>query len=117
MFQIWEKRDYEREKIIIPDNGLVKKIRPSKNKVVAGGANIQLIVFGWSCGKVIEIESPIKSVTTSMYLKVENPDVVQALKEIDFSKHYKNVSTVYSLSLPEINYELNNYFSLPNWEF
>ncbi len=115
VFQIWEKRDYERKKIVIPDHGLVKKIRP-KNKRVHG-ANVQLIVFGWSCGKVIDIASPVDSVTTSMYLEVENPDVLKALKEIDFSKHYKNVSTVYSLSLPEINYELNEYFGLPNWKF
>ncbi|HIJ11158.1 TPA: hypothetical protein HA278_03825 [Candidatus Woesearchaeota archaeon] len=116
VFQIWEKRDYKRQKIVIPDHGLIKKIRPWKDKTV-NGANVQLIVFGWSCGKVIEIESPTKSVTTSMYLNIRDPEVIQALKEIDFSKHYKNVSTVYSLSLPEINYELNNYFGLKNWQF
>lgn len=116
VFQIWEKRDYKRPKIIIPDHGLIKKVRPSKDKKV-DGANVQMIVFGWSCGKVIEIKSPVKSVTTSMYLNVQDPEVIKALKEIDFSKHYKNVSTVYSLSLPEINYELNNCFGLKNWQF
>lgn len=116
VFQVWEKRSYKREKIVIPDHGLVKKIRPNKEKSVVG-ANVQLIVFGWSCGKVIEIESRVKSVTTSIYLQIDDPKVIKALKEIDFSKHYKNVSTVYSLSLPEINYELNNYFGLPNWKF
>ena len=33
VFQIWEKRDTERQKIQIPDNGLVKKILPKTKKV------------------------------------------------------------------------------------
>ena len=116
VFQIWEKRDYKREKILIPDHGLVQKIRPTKEKKVIG-ANVQLILFGWSAGKVIEIQPLVNAVTTSMYLKVDDPKVIQALKDIDFSEHYKNVSTVYSLSLPEINYELNKYFGLKNYNF
>ena len=55
--------------------------------------------------------------TTTMYLYIDRDDVKAALRSIDFSKYYKNVSYVSALSIQEINYELNEWFGLPNFKF
>lgn len=116
VFQIWERRDYKRKKIIIPDHGLVKKIVPRDQKIK--GANFEIIQFGYSCGKTKRItQSEVPFKTTTMYFDIEREEVKKALSEIDFSHHYNNVSYVKSLSLQEINYELNNYFGLDNFKF
>lgn len=131
VFQIWEKRDTKRKKITIPDNGLVKKIKPitktvkdKNNKDVqrpdhVTGANFEMIVFGHSCGKYKDLDPTKKydAKTTTMYFKIDRQDVIDAIKQIDFSKHYNNVSYVQALSLQEINYELNEYFNLNNFKF
>jgi len=131
VFQIWEKRDTIRKKITIPDNGLVKKIKPTtktvkdkNNKDVqrpdhVTGANFEMIVFGHSCGKFKDLDPAKKydAKTTTMYFKIDRQDVIDAIKQIDFSKHYNNVSYVQALSLQEINYELNEYFKLNNFKF
>jgi hypothetical protein len=52
-----------------------------------------------------------------MYFKIDRQDVIEAMKEIDFSKHFNNVSYVQALSLQEINYELNKHFKLKNYKF
>lgn len=131
VFQIWEKRDQNRKKITIPDNSLVKKIIPTmktvkdKNKKdvqrpdYVTGANFEMIVFGHSCGKFKDLDPKQKynAKTTTMYFKIDRDDVKDALKQIDFSKHYNNVSYVQALSLQEINYELNKYFGLKNFKF
>ena len=139
VFQIWERRDHDRPEIKIPDHGLVEKVQPvpkiTKRELVKDskgnvkekltkrpdyveGANFQMIVFGHSCGKTSEITEPrVDAKTTTMYFKIEKEEVKQALREIDFSKYFKNVAYVEALSLQEINYELNAYFGLPNFSF
>jgi hypothetical protein len=131
VFQIWEKRHLKREKITIPDNKLVQKIIPTmktvkdkNNKDVrrpdyVTGVNFEMIVFGHSCGKFKDLDTTKRydAKTTTMYFKIDRQDVKDALKKIDFSKHFNNVSYVQALSLQEINYELNEYFKLNNFKF
>ena len=50
-----------------------------------------------------------------MYLHIEKQEVKDALKQIDYSKYYNNVSYVQALSIQEINYELNEWFRLKNF--
>lgn len=121
VFQIWERRDYIREKIKIPDHDLIKKVNPvikeGVGKVVRN-ANFEIIAFGYSCGKcqdISDVEVPYK--TTTMYLNIERDDVKDALREIDLSEFYKNVAYIEALSIKEINYKLNEYFKLDNFEF
>lgn len=120
VFQIWERRGYKRRKIEIPDNGLIQKVIPvqtQEGKVVRG-ANFSIVAFGHSCGRCEDIESyevPYK--TTTMYLKVDRQDVRDAMRQIDLSKYYNNVSYVQALSIKEINYELNEFFGLNNYKF
>jgi len=133
VFQIWKKDNRQRRKIKIPDNGLVQKIKPTTKEVQVKrgdtisiqkrpdkvtGANFEIIVFGHSCGKCREIDPLMEyeAKTTTMYLNIDRQDVKEAIKSIDFSKHFNNVAYVQALSLQEINYELNQYFNLNNFD-
>ena len=120
VFQIWEKRDYERKKIVVPDHKLIQKISPvtEKDQKLIKGANFSIVAFGHSCGRCEEVTEPsIPYKTTTMYLKVEKQEVKEALREVDLSKYYNNVSYVQALSIQEINYELNERFGLENYNF
>lgn len=126
VFQIWEKREVKREKIKIKDNGLVEKVIPTMKTVkdkngkdvrrpdYVTGVNFEMIVFGHSCGKWKDLDSAQQydAKTTTMYFKIERQDVIDAMKQIDFSHHFNNVSYVQALSLQEINFELNKHFNL-----
>lgn len=133
VFQIWKKDNRQRRKIKIPDNGLVQKIKPTTKEVQVKrgdtisiqkrpdkvtGANFEIIVFGHSCGKCREIDPLMEyeAKTTTMYLNIDRQDVKEAIKSIDFSKHFNNVAYVQALSLQEINYELNQHFNLKNFD-
>ena len=116
VFQIWERRDTKRAKIKVPDNGLIKKIIPVDAKIT--GANFQIIAFGHSCGKCSDITTNVVDYkTTTMYLYVEKQEVKDALKNLDLSDYFNNVSYVQALSIQEINYELNKVFGLSNFNF
>ena len=104
IFQVYERRQEKREKIIIEDRGYITKVKDPKE------ADIALVVFGWSCGKVLD-EFPRVPNTTLMFLKVRDKGVVQALKEVDLSIYYKNVSYTYALSINEINDALNRHYN------
>lgn len=104
VFQIWQRRDYQREKVLIRDHGLIEKTTPDK-------ADIAMVIFGWGCGKILRNFEP-KLNTTMIFLKVKNKSVIEALEEIDFSIFYNNVAYTQALSLQEINYLLNQHFDL-----
>ena len=83
------------------------------------GVNFEMIVFGYSCGKYKDLDPTQKydAKTTTMYFKIDRQDVIDAMKQIDFSHRFDNVSYVQALSLQEINYELNEYLGLTNFKF
>jgi len=102
--QVVTKKCYEKVKVRRPD--------------YVEGANFEIIVFGHSCGKCKDItDKRVEAKTTTMYLKIDRQDVKDAMRSIDFSVHYNNVAYVQSLSLAEINYELNKFFKLNNYIF
>jgi len=140
VFQIWEKRNYPRKKIQVPDHGLITKIIPNyvevdvvdengepvlddneeqktkRTPTTVDGANFEIITFGHSCGNCSDItEASVPYKTTTMYLKIDREDVKQAMRQIDYSKYFNNVSYVQALSIQEINYELNEWFGLDNF--
>ena len=115
LFQVWKRTTKPRDKIIIPDHGLIKKILP-RNRMVSG-ANLEMIIFGHSCGKIKEVVGTVPSKTTTMYLKVDSPEVITALKSLDMSPYYNNTAYVQALSIKEINHELNKKLGLPTFNF
>ncbi len=121
VFQIWQRRNYKRQKIKIPDHKLIEKVLPEVNcdgdKVVVG-ANFSIVTFGHSCGKCAEItDEVVPYKTTTMYLRVPELKTKHALQCANLSKFYNNVAYVQALSIQELNYELNRIFELPNYQF
>jgi predicted RNA methylase len=108
LFQIWKKEDRIRSKISVPDHKLISRVKPKD-------ADVVLVTFGWSCGKVIEKFERTKN-TCYSYFKINNTDedIPGALREIDFSIFYNNVSYTQCLGMQEINWCLNEFYGLSN---
>jgi predicted RNA methylase len=98
-FQIWQRKDTLRPLYSVSDRGIIEKT-DSQN------ADVALTIFGFSCGKVMT-EFERKPNSTKMFLKLRHPQALNALQTVDFSKFYKNTAYTQALSLPEINYLLN----------
>jgi hypothetical protein len=101
IFQVWEKRDHNRTKIIIEDRGYIRKVLPCV-------ADVSLTAFGRGCGHVKLNFLPVAN-TTQMFLKASRPWVIDALFNIDYAKFCNNVAFVEALSIQEINFLLNEY--------
>lgn len=100
-FQIWSRSKSPRVPVQIRDMGIVQKVEPKQ-------ADVSLTVFGYGCGKVKTEFEPIPN-TTQMFLKLQHPKALEALQEVDYSRFFKNTAYTEALSLPEINYLLNEY--------
>ncbi len=99
--QLWQRRSELRERVKIPDLGVVRKTTPDL-------ADVSLTVFGFSCGTV-KTDFPRRRITTEMYLKLEHPRALEALQNVEFSRFYNNVAYTEALAFPEINFLLNEY--------
>lgn len=102
VFQVWKRGFPDREKVVIADRGYIKKTDYNR-------ADVSLTVFGRGCGTLKE-SFPREPNTTQMFLQVASPEVVEALKSVDFSRFYNNVSYTEALSIKEIMFLLNEYF-------
>ena len=101
VFQVWERREYDRELYTAEDRGYITKTSYED-------ADVSLTIFGRGCGKVRKV-FPRKANTTQMFLKCNEEWVLDALYSIDFSRFYNNVAFVEALSIKEIMYLLNEY--------
>jgi len=98
-FQIWKKADAPRTLVRVIDKGIIEKVSPDQ-------ADVSLTIFGYGCGKVKTQFEPVAN-TTQMFLKLKHPQALAALESVDYSKFFKNTAYTEALSLPEINYLLN----------
>jgi hypothetical protein len=98
-FQIWQRRDKPREKVLVPDNRLVEKCSPQE-------ADIALRVFGYGCGTVLE-SFDRKPNTTMMFLRLNSKTAAKALAGLDFSRFSERTAYTQALAFTEINYLLN----------
>lgn len=101
VFQVWERRDYLRDIIEIPDRGYLNRSTPED-------ANVAITFFGYSCGK-IETDFERKPNTTKKFFTA-NEEVIEALTKLDYNRYSSNTAYVKALSLPEVNALLNEYF-------
>jgi hypothetical protein len=99
--QTWERRDVNRTLMLVEDRGVVTRATPAT-------ADVSLTIFGYSCGNV-KTEFPRVPNTTQMFLRLGHPKALEALKAVDFSRFFNNTAYTEALSLPEINYLLNEY--------
>lgn len=98
-FQIWERRPNLRPLISVADHGLITKTSPEL-------ADVSLTIFGYGCG-TIKTNFERRPNSTQMFLKLEHPQALAALQKVDFSRFYRNTAYTEALSLPEINFLLN----------
>ena len=99
--QTWERRDVERNPIHVQDCGIVARATPTT-------ADVSLTIFGYSCGTV-KTEFERVPNTTQLFLKLGHPRALEALTKVDYSRFFKNTAYTEALSLPEINFLLNEY--------
>ena len=100
-FQIWTRTEQARVPVKILDMGVIQKVSPES-------ADVCLTVFGYGCGTLRESFDPVPN-TTQLFLKLNHPKALSALKSVDFSKFYKNTAYTEALSIQEINYLLNEH--------
>jgi len=98
-FQVWQRKDVEREIVKVQDLGLITKVTPLE-------ADVAITVFGYSCGLVRTDFERIPN-STLMFLKLHDERVLPALNKVDFSKFYQNTAYTEALSLQEIRFLLN----------
>lgn len=98
-FQVWQRQPVPRKKIVVPDNGLIRKVSPDQ-------AQLAIRVFGYGCGSVLAKFEPKKN-TTLMFLKAKNQRVMRLLPELDYQRFSKNTAYTEALAFTEINFLLN----------
>lgn len=101
-FQIWRRSASQRDLILVPDNQLVEKVSPQQ-------ADVALRVFGFGCGKVLR-DFERKPNTTLMFLRVNQPAVLDVLEQLDFERFIKNTAYTEALAFTELNFLLNEHF-------
>lgn len=99
--QYWERKSKLRPIVKVKDMGIIERTTPEL-------ADAAMTLFGYNCGK-LTTDFERKKVTTQMYLKLKHPRAKKAIENSDFSKFYMNTAYTEALSLPEINYVLNEY--------
>ena len=102
-FQIWCRRDEPRARLVVQDRGLLQKTTPEH-------ATHALTTFGYGCGRVSTEFGPTPK-TTDIYLRIERADVAAALPRLDYQRFSKHTAYTEALSLPEINFLLNEYLT------
>lgn len=102
VFQLWEKKDTERQIIEVEDRGYFKKVSPND-------ADVAFTAFGYSTGRV-EREFVRQPNTCKLFLKVSNPRVIDALEQVDVSRFSSLAAYTPVISMEELRFLLNEYF-------
>ena len=99
--QYWERRDTLRPLVKVQDMGVIERTTPEL-------ADAAMTLFGYNCGQ-LSTDFERRKITTKMYIKLKHPKAKKAIENSDFSKFYLNTAYTEALSMPEINYVLNEY--------
>jgi predicted RNA methylase len=102
--QTWQRADFLRPLITMPDPGIITKTTPQD-------ADVALTVFGYGCGTVRTDFDRTRKITTQMYLRLRHPDALKALQSVDYRRFSRNVAYTEALSLPEINFLLSEHLA------
>lgn len=102
-FQVWRRALEPRAKIAVRDMGWVQKTTLEQ-------ATHSLTSFGYGCGRVsTDLSAGQKS--TDIYLRVKDQSVADALPLLDYRKFSVHTAYTEAISLPELNYLLNEYLT------
>lgn len=100
-FQIWKKTETPRVPVKITDMGVIQKVSPEL-------AEVSMTIFGYGCGN-IKVDFERVPNTTQLFLKLNHPQALSALRSVDFSRFYKSTAYTEALSIQEINFLLNEH--------
>ena len=98
-FQIWQRREELREKIAVPQSGLIRKVKPKD-------ADVAFRCFGFGAGRLYR-QFERGPNTTLMFLAVREPWVIDLLEDLDYSVFARNTAYTKAVSFQEINYLIN----------
>jgi len=98
-FQIWKRTETPRVPVKITDMGVIQKVSPEL-------ADVSMTIFGYGCGSIKEVFDRVPN-TTQLFLKLNHPQALSALRSVDFSRFFKSTAYTEALSIQEINYLLN----------
>jgi hypothetical protein len=98
-FQIWKRTETPRVPVKITDMGVIQKVSPEL-------ADVSMTIFGYGCGSIKEVFERVPN-TTQLFLKLNHPQALVALRSVDFSRFFKSTAYTEALSIQEINYLLN----------
>ena len=98
-FQIWKRTTTPRVPVKITDMVVIQKVSPEL-------ADVSMTIFGYGCGSIKEDFERVPN-TTQLFLKINHPQALVALRSVDFSRFYKSTAYTEALSIQEINYLLN----------
>jgi hypothetical protein len=98
-FQIWRKTVKPRVPVKITDMGVIQKVSPEL-------ADVSMTIFGYGCGSIKQDFERVPN-TTQLFLKLNHPQALSALRSVDFSRFFKSTAYTEALSIQEINYLLN----------
>jgi hypothetical protein len=99
--QYWERKSKLRPIVKVKDMGIIERTTPEL-------ADAAMTLFGYNCGR-LTTDFERRKITTQMYLNFKHPRAKKAIENSDFSKFYMNTAYTEALSMPEINYVLNEY--------
>jgi hypothetical protein len=98
-FQIWKRSEKTRVPVKVTDMGVIQKVSPEL-------ADVSMTIFGYGCGSIKEEFERVPN-TTQLFLKLNHPQALSALRSVNFSKFFKNTAYTEALSIQEINFLLN----------
>jgi hypothetical protein len=98
-FQIWKRTTTPRVPVKITDMVVIQKVSPEL-------ADVSMTIFGYGCGSIKEDFERVPN-TTQLFLKLNHPQALSALRSVNFSRFYKSTAYTEALSIQEINYLLN----------
>lgn len=99
--QVWGRGTKPRPRVGVEDRGLIRRSAPE-------AADVALTIFGFGCGTV-QTEFRRRKVTTQLYLTLEDPRALEALRSVDYSRFSRHVAYTEALSIHEVNYLINEY--------
>ena len=98
-FQIWKRTETPRVPVKITDMGVIQKVSPEL-------ADVSMTIFGYGCGSIKQDFERVPN-TTQLFLKLNHPQALSALRSVDFSRFFKSTAYTEALSFQEINFLLN----------
>ena len=108
--QIWRRLSSgTRLPVTVKDNGFIERVKPED-------ADVSFTLFGYGCGTT-RTEFDRKPNSTQTYFRLLRDDALEALSSSDFSRFYSHTAYTEALSTAEINYTLNEWSGLLDFEY